>query len=206
MAGNYRVSLEFVSFSDSELAQFASNVVRSLTKNTSFPNPPVALADLSTMVNAFDDAVQAAMQGGSQLIATKNAAREALIDALRKVASYVQSLAGKQLQMLLSSGFYAGSTNRAKAPLEKPAITLVENLATTQLLVRLKPVTNARSYQVQINTNGNGTWQDAGIFTQSRRIVLGNLTPGTTYSIRARAIGGSTGGSEWSDAVARMAT
>jgi hypothetical protein len=198
--------LEFVSFSDSELAQFAGNVVRSLTKNASFPNPPVVLADLSTMVDAFHDAVQAAMQGGSQLTASKNAARATLIDALRKVASYVQSLASKQLQMLLSSGFYAGSTNHAKAPLEKPAITLVENLATTQLLVRLKPVTNARSYQVQINTNGNGTWQDAGIFTQSRRIVLGSLTPGTTYSIRARAIGGSTGGSEWSDAVARMAT
>ena len=65
---------------------------------------------------------------------------------------------------------------------------------------------DARSYQVQTNTNGNGTWQDAEIFTQSRRIVLGNLTPGTTYSIRARAMGGSTGGSEWSDAVARMAT
>ena len=41
MAGNYRVSLGFVSFSDSELVEFAGNVVRSLTKNASFPTPPL---------------------------------------------------------------------------------------------------------------------------------------------------------------------
>jgi hypothetical protein len=59
---------------------------------------------------------------------------------------------------------------------------------------------------VQTNTNGNGTWLDAGIYTQARRIVLGNLTPGTTYAIRARAIGGSDGSSEWSNPVSLMAT
>jgi hypothetical protein len=82
----------------------------------------------------------------------------------------------------------------------------VDNLATTKLLVRLTPITNARSYNVQTNTNGNGTWQDAGIYTQARRIVLGNLTPGTTYVVRARAIGGSTGSSDWSNPVSLMAT
>jgi Fibronectin type III domain len=72
--------------------------------------------------------------------------------------------------------------------------------------VRLTPVTNARSYQVQTNTNGNGTWQDMGIFLQARRIVLPGLTPGTTYNVRARAIGGSTGSSEWSPPASIMAT
>lgn len=79
------------------------------------------------------------------------------------------------------------------------------NLATTQLLVRLTPITNAKSYNMQTNT-GNGTWVDAGIFTQARRIVLEGLAPGTTYTIRGRAIGGSTGQSAWSDPVSHMAT
>lgn len=207
MAVNYRVSLEFVSYSDPELAQFASNVVTSLTKNPSFPDPPVSLSDLTKLIDAFGTAVQAAMPGGIQLTAVKNAAREALIDALRKVGNYVQSRANRELQVLLSSGFYAGSTNRARSPLDKPSIMKVENLASTQLMVRLSPVSNAKSYHVQTNSNGNGSaWQDAGIFTQARRIVVANLTPGTTYSIRARAIGGSTGSSEWSDAVAHIAT
>ena len=110
------------------------------------------------------------------------------------------------LDVLLTSGFYANSTNRAQSPLDLPSITDVENLATTKLLVRLTPVTNAKSYNVQTNTNGNGAWADAGIFTQARRIVLGNLAPGTTYNVRARAIGGRTGSSDWCAPVSLMAT
>lgn len=123
-----------------------------------------------------------------------------------KIASYVQGIANHSPDVLLTSGFYANSTNRAESPLTPPLIADLENLATTKLLVRLKPVTNARSYNMQTNTNGNGTWTDAGIYTQARRIVLGNLAPGTTYNIRARAIGGSTGSSDWSAPVSLMAT
>jgi hypothetical protein len=198
--------LEFVSYTDAELAEFAGNVATSLAKNTAFPNPPVSAADLNTLVNTFHGAVQAALQGGIQFTAAKNAARVPLVDALRKIGSYVQSIANQDQQLLLSSGFYAGSIKRSRSPLEKPVITLVENVATTQLLVRLDPVANARSYNLQISANGNGGWQDAGIYTSARRIVLQNLTPGTMYNIRARAVGGSTGYSEWSDPVARMAT
>jgi hypothetical protein len=43
------------------------------------------------------------------------------------------------------------------------------------------------------------------LFTQARRMVLTNLTPGTTYAVEVRAIGGSTGYSDWSDPVSHMA-
>jgi len=39
-----------------------------------------------------------------------------------------------------------------------------------------------------------------------RRIVLLGLTPGTIYFVRVRAIGGSTGYSEWSVPVSLMCT
>jgi hypothetical protein len=51
---------------------------------------------------------------------------------------------------------------------------------------------------------GGGEWQEAGIFPQARRMVLANLTPGTIYNIRVRALGGSTGYSEWSPVTSRM--
>ena len=160
------------------------------------------LAPLNTRM----DSLVAALPGGIQLTAAKNAARNAALDALRMEANYVQTLASKNLDVLLTSGFYANSTNRAQSPLDPPVISEVDNLATTKLLVRLSPVTNAKSYNVQTNTTGTSGWQDAGIYTQARRIVLGNLIPGTTYSIRARAIGGSTGSSDWSNPVSLMAT
>jgi hypothetical protein len=43
-------------------------------------------------------------------------------------------------------------------------------------------------------------------FSQSSRIILGSLTPGKVYMIQARAIGGSTGFSDWSTSVTIMAT
>jgi hypothetical protein len=206
MTLNLRVSLDFAGYSDPDLDEFAGNVVISLTGNASYPTPPVTLANLGTLNATFHNAVLAALPGGIQLTAAKNAARDALLDALRKVAAYVQSIANRDLDVLLTSGFYANSTNRAQSPLDPPTISELENLATTKLLVRLTPVTNAKSYNLQTNTNGNGAWVDAGIFTQARRIVLGNFTPGTTYSIRARAIGGSTGSSDWCAPVSLMAT
>jgi hypothetical protein len=59
---------------------------------------------------------------------------------------------------------------------------------------------------VQLATAVNEPWQEAGIYTQARRIVLMGLTPGTVYFVRVRAIGGSTGYSEWSVPATLMAT
>src|SRR6266704_2826512 len=95
-------------------------------------------------------------------------------------------------------------TNSAPAPLVKPIIAKIRNEASTQLMVRLQPVDNARAYEVRLSYGTNG-WQALGVFLQARRIVLTDLTPGMTYNIQARAIGGSTGYSEWSDAVAHIA-
>ncbi len=122
---------------------------------------------------------------------------------LRQQASYVQTVANDDLAVILTSGFTVNSTNRASAPLPKPSIENIDNLASTQLMVRLTPIDNARAYEVRINP-GNNTWQNAGVFTKARRVVLENLTPGTTYDIQARAVGGKTGYSDWSDPVSHM--
>jgi hypothetical protein len=66
----------------------------------------------------------------------------------------------------------------------------------------MQPVANAKSYEVQ--TKNGGGWTPAGVFAQTRGIVLPGLTPGQNYSVQARAIGGSTGYSDWSDPVSHM--
>ncbi len=98
------------------------------------------------------------------LTAAKNAARVNVVGALRQNAAYVQMRANQNLPMLLSSGFYANSTNRAQSPLPQPVIELVDNYQTTQLLLRVVPVTNAKAYEVQL-TNGTNPPVDAGTFT-----------------------------------------
>ena len=52
--------------------------------------------------------------------------------------------------------------------------------------------------------NTPGPWQPAGVYTNSRAISINGLTPGTTYMFEVRAVGGSTGYSDWSNPVTRM--
>jgi hypothetical protein len=66
-----------------------------------------------------------------------------------------------------------------------------------------KPVANARNYQVQRRV-GDGSWQDVGFYSQARRMAVNGLTPGTVYQFRVRALGGSTGTSDWSPTVSQM--
>ena len=49
-----------------------------------------------------------------------------------------------------------------------------------------------------------GGWVPGGISTKSRSIVMSGLTPGQVYSVQVRAIGGSTGYSDWSDPSSHM--
>lgn len=174
-----------------------------MTNNPSYRTPIVPLPDLAAAGTTFRNAVVTAAQGGPQFTAAKDAARAALIPLLRQQASYVQTVANDDLAVILTSGFTVKSTKRASAPLPRPSIENIDNLASTQLMVRLTPIENARAYEVRINP-GTNTWQPAGVFTKARRVVLQNLTPGTTYDIQARAVGGKTGYSDWSDPVSHM--
>jgi hypothetical protein len=206
MVINIRVSRDFMKAAANDLANTADDVVDGLTGNPAFPTPPVTPAALTTLNTTLRAAITAADAGGPQQTAAKNKAYNAVTDALRKDANYVEIQSNNDLETLLSSGYDVVSTNRAQAPLDQPLVLSIENLATTQLLLRLQTVLNAKSYQVQISTSVSGPWQEAGIYTAARRIVLMGLTPGTVYFVRARAIGGSTGYSEWSVPVSLMCT
>jgi hypothetical protein len=199
----FRVSLAFARLLDRSLPPFASQVLTSLTANAAFPKPPVTLASVTSLLSDFQDKLAATEDGSRRATVEKNAARDALESPLRQLAAYVQTVAGEDLALLLSSGFDAVQQNTAQIELPRPVIAGIENSGSQQLALRLRPVPTARAYEVRVSF-GAGGWQAAGIFTQARRIVLQDLTPGTVYNIQARAIGGSTGSSDWSDPVSRM--
>ena len=201
----YRVSLNFTKLSDAELIDFTSAVILAINNNDAFPTPAVPINTLSTKLELFQRVVADAALGGPQATAAKNEVREALVVLLRTEAFYVQNAMQNNLSTLLSSGFEAASTNKTQEPLPAPTVLKIDNEQSTQLVVQLKKIDNARAYEVQ-KMNGTGGWITAGIFTRSRRIVVENLVPGSTYSLQARAIGGSTGYSPWSDPVSHMAT
>ena len=199
-----KVALGLNRMTDGDLSGFGGNIINCMTGNAAFSKPPVALADVGKLLAAFNDAIAAAMDGGASLTVAKNAAREALLAALRKLAAYVQMVADHDEVLLRTSGFSPINLSRAQTKLDVPLIVSVENEGTAKLSLRLKRVANARSYEVRA-TNGAAVPAASLISTQARRVIVGNLTPGTVYHLQARAIGGSEGYSEWSDPVSHMA-
>ena len=108
------------------------------------------------------------------------------------------------VQIIMVSGFdFANRGHSPQLQLVKPNILRTLNERTTQLVVGVSRVPTARSFEAQVRI-GQGPWQAAGTFPQARRMVLKELVPGTLYAIRVRAIGGSTGYSDWSDPVSHM--
>ena len=190
---------------DSDLVTFAANAIGSLTGNASYPALPVTLAKLENQQTTFGEKVVAAVNGNSAARAARDAARETLLASLRQIASYVQVVAGTNLEVLLTSGFVASSTNRSSAPLPTPTILTIDNAASRSLRVQVASVANAKAYELQFSTQP-GVWVHGETYPSSRDLLLTNLTPGTTYAIQARVIGGSTGRSNWSDPVSHMAT
>jgi hypothetical protein len=160
---------------------------------------------MTALQTAYQNAITAAAQGGKADTAAKIEARDAMVSALRQTAAYVQTLAPTlTLSQILSSGFDVVNTNTTQSPLDQPVFSL-DNSMTTQLAVLLSAVTNAKAYQVQFAT-GASAWQEAGIYPNTKGIMLTNLTPGTTYNVRVRAVGGSTQYSPWSATMSLMAT
>jgi len=196
MNTNYKVSYAFVQLPDTAIADYTDTVIAALTGNAGFPNLPLSLAVLGTQKLDYLAKLAATAQGGTLATAAKNDAWNVLVTSLRQTAAYVQSVASQDLTLLLSSGFQAASTNRAQSPLDAPVVLGIENSTSTQFIVRAQPVANAKSYEAQVK-NGGG-WLPAGVFTQARRMEIDNLTPGSIYTVQVRAIGGSTGSSDWS--------
>lgn len=203
-----RVLLGFTNAPDHSLEETAQAVLDNLYGNPAYPTPPVTQAALQAALTAFSQSIAAAAQGGPADTADKNNKRDALIDLLRQLAGYVQANHGNDLAVLLGSGFEAVSTNRASSPLSAPTIRDILNGNSGQLILRVTPVANAKNYETRyaaIGANGApGPWQNGGTIGNSRSIPINGLTPGTNYSFQVRAVGGSTGYSDWSDPVSHM--
>jgi hypothetical protein len=206
-AKHIRVLMVSNKSSDRAVDGTAGSVLGKLPGNKNFPNPPVDPAVLQAALSDFRTAAAAAVKGGVHATAEKNRKKHELVALLRKLALYVQANCNEEVSILTSSGFQAASTVRTLGPLPKPDAPAVENGHTTQLLLTVPKVPKAKSYEVQVApVTGStiGAWQGAGTFTKSRKLPVNGLTPATTYAFRVRAIGGTTGCSDWSDPVTHM--
>jgi hypothetical protein len=199
-----RVSLGFARLPDAELDNFTQAVINQMTGNAAYPAPPVTLANLQTARNDFTAKIAAAHSGGPSDTAAKNNSRQSLLGLLRQLAIYVQMNCNNDMAILLSSGFQAMSTNRAQSPLDQPQSLVIKNGTSGQLVASVSPVKNTSMYEGRAKGPA-GDWTPSVFTGDSQHITLDGLTPGTTYTVQVRALGGSTGQSDWSDPSSHMA-
>ncbi len=198
-----RVSLAFARLPDKELDNFTLSVKNSLTGNAAYPTPPVTLANLETARADLEQKIADAASGGPPDTAAKNDSRANLLGMLRQIASYVQINCNNDMATLLSSGFQAMSTNRAQSPLDKPTSLVIDNGGSGQLVASVDPVKNTSLYEGRIK-GSTGDWLTSVFTGDSQHIEFNGLTPGQNYTIQVRALGGSTGQSDWSDPSTHM--
>jgi hypothetical protein len=187
---------------------FAGWIVVCMSGNAAFNKPPIPYApavppdptaplDMTTRVTNLQIAIKNYEDGGQQAKTLRDVALAAVIEGLDALAFYVQTVARFSLPLLLASGFQARSNNHAQSKLETPVITSVTNDSPTELDVHVTAVANALNYEVQICI-GTADWKTVMFSPQARTITLTGLTTGTVYQVRVRALGGSTGQSDWS--------
>jgi hypothetical protein len=199
-----KVSLGFGKFSDAELDSFAQGVIDALTGNAAYPTPPVTLANLQTAKDDLSAKMAAAQTGGPAETAAKNNSRQTLIGMLRDVAAYVQMKCNNDPAILLGSGFEMQSTNRAQTELTRPDGLSIRNGTSGQLVARIDPVRSANMYEGRIRLT-DGDWLPSVFTGDSQHIIFNGLTRGKDYTVQVRALGGSTGQSDWSDPSSHMA-
>lgn len=191
--------------SDLDVSKRAGKVIKGLDGNPDLDEPPVTPKDLAARKKTFDELIIAATKGGSLATAQKDAARAALLSDLNKDASYVDINCNENMTILLSSGFEAVNTNHAQSVLNPPVIIAAEQAQTGKVRLRIKGDRNRRAVLGRVKTM-DGDYGPVITFEGSRKILFGGLRAGVEYVFQLCGLGGSTGQSDWSEPVSKIAT
>lgn len=199
--------LGFGKTSDADLLKVLEAVLKGMTNNSAYPNPPVAMADFKSAIDSFSVLVTDALDGGKKVISAKNKQREAVIKMVTLLGHYVEAACNDDVAAFNTSGFTVVSTVRTPAqPLSGAKITWVDRGAGSgQVLIRITPINGAVSYELRYGLVGNGGAPPATWTTLPRAgtktVTVSNLTPGASYAFQVRGLG-QLGYSDWSDSVA----
>ena len=202
--GKIRTNRLYSKESDLNVFAFGTNSAEMLTGNAKLPDPPVTPVELTAKLTTFKDAMTAAFGGGKALTAAKDADRAEVIVALDKNASYVDLACNNDLTILLSSGYQPASTNRARTVLAAPEVVASAYGQTGEIRLRIKGNRNRRAIQGRVKVLG-GEFGPIITFPTARAILFRGLTAGTTYVMQLCGLGGSTGQSDWSAPVTKVA-
>ena len=174
----------------------------------SYPSRATITADFTAYESAYDLTVN----GGSKAQREdRDQKRTKLILSLKNAAPYFESVAkaANDINVLTCTGYTLREPSQPVIqPLPAPVLQLRRNSISGVVVGRVKSLTGALVYEAQFcsgSPTGEESWQTADFTPRASQLEYTGLTPGQSYSFRARALGrGGWGG--WSDITQMIAT
>ena len=206
-----KLVIAFDPLSEAEFQAKVGHILASLSNNPYFPEPwpePVpSLAQLNAAYMVYLDAYHASLTRDSQKIRQRDAARDALTDKLKHLASYLELVAHHDTDKLSTTGFdlrrdiVRGIHGGTLPAADK--FWAEHGPKSGTVMLHVARVAGAKLYEVQIaqgDPSVEENWKPATISATGSHILLEDLTPAQTYWFRVRARG-SGGSGLWTDPI-----
>ena len=201
--------LGVLGMSDADLLSHLNAVHDHMLNNPAYPSPPVDMAGFKAAIEAYTAGEAAARDGGKAAIVQREKRRADAIIMYRLLGHYVEAACKNDLTTFTSSGFVLATTGQKTPPqpVDVPSIVAVDQGSTGQLLVSIKPVKKARSYDIRYAPEPAPgapiNWIMISVPSTKPATAVNNLAKGVNYVFQARAFG-KLGFSDWSSSVDRM--
>jgi hypothetical protein len=173
-----------------DLSTTIQRVLNNMDNNSTYPDPPSALADLRKMHPELQDALANAKGRDITMVSIKNDKKAIALNLLQEVADYVTLKSKGDRTLILTSGFYVSNETikRNQPPsIEKLEVDLGQaGEATT----RVKNVTGVKAYIHQYTTEQptlNTVW--AGMGTSLGSYTFEGLLSDKRYWFRVVVVG-----------------
>lgn len=198
-----RIKLNLRNLSVPEKIAKGRQIVNAMNNNSRFANPNPPLPEVTTALDDLERAfalVQAARSEVTTKTVSQDNAERKLDQTLTQLASYVESIAGKDEALITSAGMETKSSRSAPTVPNVPqGLSAAAGAHEGEINLSWKPVANARSYVIEFSLDPAtaASWTHAGVATAASK-AISNLTSGKRYWFRVAAIG-AVGQSGWSE-------
>ena len=142
-----QTKLDFMQFSPIEKVGFYRNVIAKCTGNPRFPTPDVSMLDAIAAVDALENAIVAASDGGRTRISEMHDQEKLTDTAFRSLAAYVDRIAAGDESTILSSGFHETKQPTYTA---KAILTMVDGAHSGSVIFKGKANPRAGAYHFQM--------------------------------------------------------
>ena len=187
-----KVKLGLSGLTADKLVVRSSTLVDKMTGNASFPTP---VPDLAVVTAAKDDLttwIEKSQFGDRRAVAMRKKKYNVLLNLLRQLGTYVEYTANGDDDVITSSGFEVRRAPSPAPPVGAPvALQAKRSTKSGKAELKWKGARGSVSYVVEMTLTDpvlpNAVFTPVAVTSKSR-LEVDNLTPGTFYWFRVKAI------------------